>query len=193
MKTIAKNDIKVIVEEFLGRRKSAVVADEIVCAMQSETKHVHEDKVFFVHTYGNGDLVLTMESVVKGRIEVILRKYLEEGDVQECLEALTDEQMVLDESIDNEKTPPFETIQVNGADSAIYASLISYQTSNNRQYYFQEMLREAISSRAAEFEVPVCDPSVNEKGKLQFLPGFKPATCYSYNELVNLAKEKNAI
>ena len=188
-KTTAKSDIQVILGDFVGRRKVAVIADEILSAMQAESQHMHDGSVFYVYKDEMGDLVLTMESFVKVRIEKILRKYLEEGDVQECLEALTEKQMAGDESVDNAKTLPFETIKVEGSNSKIYASLMKHEEESYDEVKFKHNLKKAIFDSVPDFEVFACDPSIDEKGKLQFLPGFKPAAGYSHNELVNLANE----
>lgn len=88
MKTIAKNDIQVMVEEFLGRRKSAVVAGEILSAMQAEYHHMHDGSVFYVYKDEMGDLVLTMESFVKVRIEKILRLIAEGWSEKEAWKSI---------------------------------------------------------------------------------------------------------
>lgn len=184
MKTTAKNEIQV----NQGRQKAESVADEILVAMQSESQHMHEGMRFYVHTE-NGALVLTTESVVKSRVGDILHKYLEECDGQEWLEALKEEKMVLDESVNETKSHPFETIKVAGSNSETYAKLLEYEPKNDKEREFLNRLRTAINAKIGEFEVPVCDPSIDEDGNLQFVPGKEPAVGFTYNEIEELAKK----
>lgn len=188
MKTTAKNEIQVTLQEYLGRRKSESVADEILVAMQGESQHMHEGMRFYVHTE-NGALVLTTESVVKSRVEEILHKYLVEGDVQECLEALTEEQVVLDESVNETKIHPFETIKVEDSSSETYAKLLEYEPKSDEESKFLKRLKTAINAKIGAFEVPVCDPSIDEDGNLQFVPGKRPAVGFSCNEIEEIAKK----
>lgn len=188
MKTTAKNEIQVTLQEYLGRLKAESVADEILVAMQGESQHMHEGMRFYVHTE-NGALVLTTESVVKSRVEDVLHKHLEEGDVQECLEALTEEKKVLDESVNKTKSHPFETIKVADSSSQTYAKLLEYKPKNDDEREFLNRLRTAINAKIGAFEVPVCDPSIDEDGNLQFVPGKKPAVGFSCNEIEELAKK----
>lgn len=188
MKTTAKNEIQVTLQEYLGRRKAESVADEILVAMQGESQHMHEGMRFYVHTE-NGALVLTTESVVKSRVEEILHKYLVEGDAQECLEALTEEQVVLNESVNQTKIHPFETIKVEDSSSKTYVKLLEYEPKSDKESEFLNRLKTAINAKIGAFEVPVCDPSIDEDGNLQFVPGKKPAVGFSCNEIEELAKK----
>ena len=87
------------------------------------------------------------------------------------------------------ETAEFETIKVEGSDSKIYATLMKHKTAYDAEAEFKNTLKEAISASVPNFEVFACDPSIDKNGKLQFVPGFKPAVGYSYNELENLAEE----
>jgi len=184
----AKNDVQVIqkaLEEYLGNRKAAKVAVEISAAMQEETQHTHKGEVFYIHKDEVGALVLTMESNVKNQVGAILNPYLEKDEVEEFLEWLMGEQP-LDATAE---TAEFETIKVEGSESMIYAKLMEHVTESEREIAFMMNLKKAISASVPDFEVFACDPSIDKNGKLQFVPGFKPAVGYSYNELDNLAKE----
>lgn len=194
MKTTAKNEIQVTLQEYLGRRKAEGVADEILVAMQGESQHMHGGTRFYVHAE-NGELMLTTESVVESRVEEILHKHLEESDAQECFEALMEEQeqlsfhIVLDESVNETQIHPFETIKVEGSSSRAYAKLLEYEPENEAEHLFLKRLKTAINAQVGAFEVPVCDPSIDEDGNLQFVPGKKPAVGLSYNEIEELAKK----
>lgn len=84
----AKNEIQVVLQEWLGKRKAAKVAETVYAVMQAETQYTHNGKKFFINEDSNGALVLTMESTVTERIEKILALYLEADEVQEFLEQL---------------------------------------------------------------------------------------------------------
>lgn len=182
---IAKNDVQVIqkaLEEFLGKRKAAKVVIEISAVMQEETQHTHKGEV--------GALALTMESMVKSKVEAILNSCLEKDEVQECLELLIGGQPVCETKATTESAE-FETIKIEGSDSKIYASLMEHEATNNTVADFKNTLKEAISASVQDFKVFVCDPSIDKNGKLRFVPGFEPAVGYSYNELENLAKDNS--
>ena len=190
----AKNDVQVIqkaLEEYLGNRKAAKVAVKISAAMQEETWHTHMGEVFYINKDEVGTLVLTMESAVKSKVEAILNSYLEKDEVQECLELLISVQTMCETKATTE-TAEFETIKVEGSNSKIYATLMKHKTANDAEAEFKNTLKEAISASVQDFEVFACDPSIDKKGKLQFVPGFKPAVGYNYNELEALA-EKNGL
>jgi len=184
----AKNDVQVLqkaLEEYLGNRVAAKVAVEISAAMQEETQHTHKGEVFYIHKDEVGALVLTMESNVKNQVGSILNPYLEKDEVEEFLEWLMGEQP-LDATAE---TAEFETIKVEGSESMIYAKLMEHVAASEKEKFFKMNLKEAISASVPDFEVFACDPSIDKNGKLQFVPGFKPAVGYSYDELNNLAKE----
>ena len=92
---------------------------------------------------------------------------------------------------ETEKILGIETIYVEGSDSKIYSELLEHKALNDCEKEFMNNLRTAIEAGIKSFKVPVCDPSIDENGKLQFVPGCKVAVGYSYNELEKLA-EKNS-
>lgn len=184
----AKNEIQVVLQEWLGKKKVAKVAETVYAVMQTETQHTHNGKKFFINEDSNGALVLTMESTVMERIEKILSENLEPDEVQECLEQL----MVKSISTETEMTAEIETISVEGSDSHIYSDLLEYSPADYKEQEFLENLRMAIATGVKPFRVPVCDPAINENGHIYFIVGCKPATDYSYNELKELAS-KNGI
>ena len=206
-KTTAKNDVRkiqTVLENYIGKRKSAKVAAEISVVMQSETQHNHNGETFFVHKDENGAFVITKESIVSKLVKSILKTYLEEDEIQECMGLLRLDQTLIETNI-SKKSSKFETLHIEGSDSEIYLRLLRHKpeleiTYNVRfsevgywsgEKLFQDYLKKAIDASIADFEVFVCDPSIDENGKLQFLPGFKPAVGYSYNELKKLAEENN--
>lgn len=182
-KATAKNEIQVVLNEYLGNKKAAKVAEAVYEVMQTETQHTHNGKMFFINEDSNGALVLTMESMVKEHVETILTQYLEKDEVQECLEQL----MVGSISTEKEMTTEIETISVEGSDSQIYFDMLKYTPANETEKEFLEFLKEAVNAGVKDFKVPVCDPSIAEDGSLQFVEGCKPAVGYSYSELKELA------
>ena len=96
-KATAKNDVRVILEEYLGNRKAAKVAERISAVMQEETQHTHKGEVFYIHKDEAEALVLAMESTVKSQVKAILNSYLEKDEAQESLELLM-EKLHLDET-----------------------------------------------------------------------------------------------
>ena len=182
-KTTAKNEIQVVLQEYLENRKAAKVAEFVYAVMQTETQHTHNGKMFFINEDSNGALVLTMESMVKEQVETILTQYLEKDEVQECLQQL----MVGGISTETELTAEFETITVEGSDSQIYFDMLKYAPASETEKEFLEFLNEAVDAGVKTFKVPVCDPSIDENGSLQFVAGCKPAVGYSYNELKEIA------
>ena len=188
-KATAKNEIQVVLQEYLGNRKAEKVAEAVHAVMQPETQHTHNGKKFFINEDSNGTLVLTMESMVKEHVETILTQYLEKDEVQECLEQL----MVGIISTEKEMTTEIETISVEGSDSQIYSDLLKYTPANAKEKTFLENLKEAVEAGVEPFKVPVYDPSIDGKGYLQFVAGCKPAAGYSYNELKELASKKDGV
>ena len=182
-KATAKNEIQVVLQEYLGNRKAAKVAETVYAVIQKETQHTHNGKKFFINEDSNGALVLTMKSMVKEQVEKILTQYLEKDEVQECLQQL----MVGGISTETELTAEFETITVEGSDSQIYFDMLKYAPASETEKKFLEFLKEAVDAGVKTFKVPVCDPSIDENGSLQFVAGCKPAVGYSYNELKELA------
>ena len=182
-KATAKNEIQVVLQEYLGNRKAAKVAETVYGVIQKETQHTHNGKKFFINEDSNGALVLTMESMVKEQVETILTQYLEKDEVQECLQQL----MVGGISTETELTAEFETITVEGSDSQIYFDILKYTPANETEKEFLEFLKKAVDAGVKTFKVPVCDPSIDENGSLQFVASCKPAVGYSYNELKELA------
>ena len=182
-KATAKNEIQVVLQEYLGNRKAAKVAETVYAVMQTETQHTHNGKMFFINEDSKGALVLTMESIVKEHVETILTQYLEKDEVQECLEQL----MVGSISTEKEMTTEIETISVEGSDSQIYSELLKYTPIDGYEEEFLENLKKAVNAGVKAFKVPVCDPSIAENCSLQFVAGCKPAVGYSYNELKELA------
>ena len=164
--------IQKTLNEFIGNRKARKIAVDISVAIQKETQYIHK----------------------KGRVKAILNAYLERDDVQECLDLLIAERL-LGETKPNAETMELEPIKIEGSNSRIYAELMQHKIVYGEEKGFMKALEEAISASLDTFHVPVCDPSIDEKGKLQFLPGFEPAWLssigYSYNKLENLAKENN--
>lgn len=186
-KATAKNDIQVVLQEYLGNRKAMKVAETIYAVMQAETQHTHNGKKFFINEDDNGELVLTMKSMVKKSVEIILYQNLKEDDVEECLERLIAES----NATETEKIMGIETIHVEGSDSKIYSELLKHKAEDYMEEIFMKELRTAIRDGVRPFKVPVCDPSIDENGKLQFVPGCKVAVGYSYNELKKLAEENS--
>lgn len=183
----AKNEIQVLLQEYLGNRKVAKVAEAVYAVMQKETQHTHNDKKFFINEDSNGALVLTMESMVKEQVETILTEYLEKDEVQECLE-----QLIGSISTEKEMTTEIETISVEGSDSQIYSELLEYTPTDSAGESFLENLREAVDTGVNPFKVPIYDPSISKNGSLQFVAGCKPAVGYSFDELKELAS-KNGV
>ena len=183
IKATAKDEIQVVLQEYLGNRKAAKVAETVYAVIQKETQHTHNGKKFFINEDSNGALVLTMESMVKEQVETILTQYLEKDEVQECLQQL----IVGGISTETELTAEFETITVEGSDSQIYFDMLKYATASETEKEFLEFLKEAVDAGVKTFKVPVCDPSIDENGFLQFVAGCKPAVGYSYNELKEIA------
>ena len=179
-KATAKNEIQVVLQEYLGNRKAAKVAETVYAVIQKETQHTHNGKKFFINEDSNGALVLTMESMVKEQVETILTQYLEKDEVQECLQQL----MV---GVITELTAEFETITVEGSDSQIYFDMLKYTPTSENEEKFLKFLKKAVYAGVKKFKVPVCDPSIDENGSLQFVAGCKPAVGYSYNELKEIA------
>lgn len=183
IKATAKDEIQVVLQEYLGNRKAAKVAETVYAVIQKETQHTHNGKKFFINEDSNGALVLTMESMVKEQVETILTQYLEKDEVQECLQQL----IVGGISTETELTAEFETITVEGSDSQIYFDMLKYAPASETEKEFLEFLKEAVDAGVKTFKVPVCDPSIDENGSLQFVAGCKPAVGYSYNELKKIA------
>ena len=159
-KATAKNDVQVIMEEYIGNRKAAKVAERISAVMQEESKYTYKGEVCYIHKDEAGALVLTMESTVKSQVEAILNFYLEKDEAQECLELLIGKQSLCATTATAETTE-FETIKVEGSDSKIYAKLMKHHPANNEEKQFISRLEEAVHSSVTSFEVPVCDPSIN--------------------------------
>lgn len=183
IKATAKDEIQVVLQEYLGNRKAAKVAETVYAVIQKETQHTHNGKKFFINEDSNGALVLTMESMVKEQVKTILTQYLEKDEVQECLQQL----IVGGISTETELTAEFETITVEGSDSQIYFDMLKYAPASETEKEFLEFLKEAVDAGVKTFKVPVCDPSIDENGSLQFVAGCKPAVGYSYNELKEIA------
>lgn len=183
IKATAKDEIQVVLQEYLGNRKAAKVAETVYAVIQKETQHTHNGKKFFINEDSNGALVLTMESMVKEQVEKILTQYLEKDEVQECLQQL----IVGGILTETELTAEFETITVEGSDSQIYFDMLKYAPASENEKEFLEFLNEAVDAGVKTFKVPVCDPSIDENGSLQFVAGCKPAVGYSYNELKKIA------
>lgn len=182
--TTAKNDVRVILEEHLGNRKAAKVAEEISEVMQKESRHTHQEKTCYIHQNEEGTLVLTMESVVESLVKQILVSYLEENEVEECLN-----QIMGRTSVNSTTDTEFETINIDGSHSEVYTKLLKHVPVNDEETEFKNVLIKAINAGINSFKVPVNDPSIDENGRLQFVAGAKPAVGYSYNEIENLAKE----
>ena len=182
-KATAQNDIQVVLNEYLGNKKAAKAAEAVYAVMQTEAQHTHNGKMFYINEDSNGALVLTMESMVKKKVETILTQYLEKDKVEECLQQL----MVGGISTETELPTEIETISIEGSDSQIYFDMLKYTLANETEKEFLEFLKEAVNAGVKDFKVPVCDPSIAEDGSLQFVEGCKPAVGYSYSELKELA------
>jgi len=139
-----KDEIRVILQKYLGRQEAESAAEEILAVMQETSR----------------DATVEQSNVASSS-----------------------------ETISNSKK--FDTIKVKGSDSADYKKLLNYSPDGEKQEDFQEMLREVINSKVAvgDFEVPVCDPSIDAHGKLQFIPRAKPATGYTCAWLELIAEE----
>ena len=140
----AKDEIRVILQKYLGRQEAESAAEEILAVMQETSRDAT----------------------------------VEPSNVASSSKTISNPQK-------------FDTIKVKGSDSADYKKLLNYSPGGEKQEEFQRMLSEAINSKVVvvDFEVPVCDPSMDAHGKLQFILGATPATGYSYNELEQIAKE----
>ena len=68
-----------------------------------------------------------------------------------------------------------------------YFDMLKYAPASETEKKFLEFLKEAVNAGVKTFKVPVCDPSIDENGSIQFVAGCKPAVGYSYNELKELA------
>lgn len=152
--------IQNILEKYLEHRKATNVALELSAVMQGET----------------------MESAMKEKVRAILNSYLKADKVQECIEQL----MV--GSHETKVTEEFGTIKVFGSDSPVYAKLLKHKPANYNEKRFINRLKEATSKSIKEFGIFVNDPSINN-GKLQFVPGCRPAVGYSYNQWTEIAKK----
>ena len=135
-KATAKNEIQVVLQEYLGNRKAAKVAETVYAVIQKETQHTHNGKKFFINEDSNGALVLTMESMIKEQVETILTQYLEKDEVRECLQQL----MVGGISTETELTAELETTTVEGSDSQIYLDILKYTPANAAQKKFPTVL-----------------------------------------------------
>ncbi len=107
-------EIRKILEEYLGNRKAAKVAVELSTVIQGEIKYNDNGEVFFVHKDKEGKLVLTTESVVKRNVQTILQSYLEEDELQECIESL------MAEKHETEETEKPETNKVSNSDTPVH-------------------------------------------------------------------------
>lgn len=83
----------------------------------------------------------------------------------------------------------FETIKIPGSNSEIYKNLLKHKTASSEEITFMKDLENAVSKSLNEFRVFSTDPSMDDNGKLQFVPGFEPAVGYSYKEWEEIAKE----
>lgn len=190
---ISKNEVQDALEEYLGRRKAKVLSKELQEKINTETRHMHMDKVFFVSKNEKGELVSSRESKIKDSVKEILRKNLEkEEDVEECFKHIMKKTLLTEVRTNR----GFETIYVDGSDSCFYDEQLSYDGGSSFGgdkdiKIFQDDLRNAIRAKIRGFEVPVCDMSINEKGEPCFIPGKKTATNLSFNEIQQLAKKNN--
>ena len=176
IKATAKNEIQRVLEEYLGNRKAAKVAETVYAVVQTETEHIHNGKHFFVHEDSNGVLMLARESMVKEKVKTVLFQNLEKDEVLECLEQLMAE------------ITEIETIFVEGSDSQIYSKLLKHKPADKCEEEFLKNLNWAVKTGFNFFKVPVYDPSIDEKGRIHFVAGKRPAVGYSYNELKELAR-----
>ena len=114
-------------------------------------------------------------------VQAILNSYLEKDEVQECIEQLMTEGC---------KTE-FETIRIPGSNSPIAVAIMKHKPVNNNEVKFIGNFKTAIRKSVKDFHVFVNDPSIVDPsikyGKLQFLPGYEVATCYTYNGWEKLA------
>lgn len=186
-KTTNQKDVQAVLEEYLGNKKAAKVAEALCAVMQSESQHTHNGKTFFVSEDSNGTLVLTMESKVEEKVKKVLEKNLEPDEVDECLNKLSSKTEV---SAEKTEETEIEFFCVEGYESTIYKEMLQHNPTNDKELLFLGYLNRAITYKTNAFKTPVYDPSIDKNGKLQFLPGFKPATGFSANEVKNLAKEK---
>ncbi len=150
-KATAKNEIQMVLQEYLGNRKAAKVAETVYAVIQKETQYTYNGKMFFINEDSNGALVLTMESMVKEQMETILTQYLEKDEVQECLQQL----MVGGISTETASTVGFETITVESSDSQIYFDMLKYTPASENERKFLKLLKEAVDAGVKTFKVPV--------------------------------------
>lgn len=124
-------------------------------------------------------------------VENQLNNYLKILDIDyiDCFQIHISYGGMVDESVNETKIHPFETIKVEGSSSEACAKLLEYEPENEAEHLFLKRLKTAINAKVGAFEVPVCDPSIDEDGNLQFVPGKKPAVGLSYNEIEELAKK----
>ena len=84
-------------------------------------------------------------------------------------------------------------IKVQGTDYKCYDILLA-SFPKPRRYYeqFIEELRNVLDSKIESFKVPVCDPSFDRNGNIQFVVGAEPARGLYFNEWKEYA-EKNGL
>lgn len=187
-KATAVNDVDVIrkiLNEFLGNRKAAKVAEIIYAAMQDESQHSHKGQNFFVHKDNEGKLVLTMESAMKESLTNILKQYLEKEDVKECCA------MILSRHNNITDVKEYDSIKIYGSNNSMYEELLNHKTVNNMEVVFMNELKKAINNEIEDFNVFVCDPSLKDGNKLVFTTGQSPAIVLTYNQNEQLAKANN--
>lgn len=197
---VAKKDIRVIVEDYLGKKKAAETTDEIFQFIKKTSYHTHEGIPFFAYLGDNDEPVLNTEKEIKNIIITILKNRIEdENECLECSNAIIDKLHLLcskknykdriDTIICNLKN--IEKFKVKGSYSKEYKELLKYEPKGENQKLFKNLLSKAIDSNIQDFEVPVCDPSMDENGIIQFIPGEKIITGFSCKEWERIAENNN--
>lgn len=70
-----------------------------------------------------------------------------------------------------------------------YNAVIAHKPTSSKEKDYVENLKRVSRMRINGFDVPVCDPSLNKNGDIQFKPGFQPAINHSYIEWEKLAEK----
>lgn len=140
IKATAVNEVQVVLQEYLGRKKALEAAEKISTVMQGESQHTHNGETFYVHRDKLGTLALTMESEVKNNVELILYSYLKEDEVQECLEHLMGVNPVIDKEA--------EMNLRRSKDEVLNCMLMNHIPANKSEEIFQDILRTCIQAEA---------------------------------------------
>ena len=175
------NEVQVILADYVGKKKVVALANKIVEVNQREKSFEWNGNTWYI-VDNQGEPEIRKNSTIIYEIKDILKMYLEEDEIEECFERLTN-------PATSKTAEKIDTFNVEGSECDCYAELLKYQPCTEKEEKFKRNLEKAISVGIKSFKVPVNDPSFSEDGKLQFIAGAKPAVRYSYNELEKIAKE----